>query len=465
MQFLNPSIRPNSGHQVPSSKISPKNETKPQEKQELKEMPLTKENLEALSNVDTHARAALLDQNTHSEISDLTTRDSNSVSGSTQDDRSVSSLTGSTKTSTSSEITIAGGRGLVGPDKKGAINKEATCRELLNLLKLSETDLKPFLPTFEDGIWVQTNPDAPQDAPGKPWTTETLTSSGWKKMDAKEFKEYMESNRKGASDTLNIKMGLAGSGDFGNYISDIKLGTFPTPHMDRGTGRDSTWRHTTYKLSHESKTGGVTSAQYKDKDSGSVKSFGKGSDRESLEQSQTPDMVLNDVIMTNMTDAYESKFGQETATDAILTPIKESLSTQLKNLNEALNSVQDNFYPAGMSILVAYDFNETTKEMNPVIKLIDPDNCMFIDNSNKGGEKETAFLNAFTEKATSMFSLGSSPPQLKSGSVRHTQQMALDIYNENGSEHPLNLQNPYLETVRGGIDALIIGLNKAPESP
>ena len=104
-------------------------------------------------------------------------------------------------------------------------------------------------------------------------------------------------------------MGLAGSGDFGNFISDIKLGTFPTPHMDRGTGRDSTWRHTTYKLSHESKTGGVTSAQYLDKDSGSVNSFGKGSDRESLEQSQTPDMVLNDVIMTNMINAYESKFG------------------------------------------------------------------------------------------------------------------------------------------------------------
>ena len=118
-----------------------------------------------------------------------------------------------------------------------------------------------------------------------------------------------------------------------------------------------------------------------------------------------------------------------------------------------------------MSILVAYDFNEATKEMSPVIKLIDPDNCMFIDDSNKNGEKETAFLNAFTEKATSMFSLGSSPPQLKSGSVRHTQQMALAIYNENESNHLLNIQNPYLETVRGGIDALIIGLNKTPESP
>ena len=115
-------------------------------------------------------RAELLDQDTRSVISDLTTRDSDSEIGSIQedppikDDRSVSSLTRSTK-ATSSEITIAGGRGLVGPDKKGAINKEATCRELLNLLKLSETDLKPFLPTFKEGIWVQTNPDADQAPP------------------------------------------------------------------------------------------------------------------------------------------------------------------------------------------------------------------------------------------------------------------------------------------------------------
>ena len=83
-----------------------------------------------------------------------------------------------------------------------------------------------------------------------------------------------------------------------------------------------------------------------------------------------------------------------------------------------------------MSILVAYDFNEASKEMSPVIKLIDPDNCMFIDDSNKDGKKEKDFLNAFTEKATSMFSFDSSP-QLKSGSVRHTQQMALKIYEKN----------------------------------
>ena len=51
MQFINSPSKTNSGRQVSSAKIPPKNKTKPQEKQELKEMPLTEENLAALSKV------------------------------------------------------------------------------------------------------------------------------------------------------------------------------------------------------------------------------------------------------------------------------------------------------------------------------------------------------------------------------------------------------------------------------
>ena len=47
MHFLNP-LRAKSGSQVPPAKTPPKKETTPLEKKKLKEMLLTKENLEAL---------------------------------------------------------------------------------------------------------------------------------------------------------------------------------------------------------------------------------------------------------------------------------------------------------------------------------------------------------------------------------------------------------------------------------
>ena len=133
MESLNPSIGPNSGPKVTPPKTHTGSKTENTHQEQPKPQNLTEQNLtlhnQQLSNVDNHARAALLDQDTRSVISDLTTRDSDSEIGSIhedppiKDDRSVSSLTGSTKASTSSEITIAGGRGLVGPDKKAPLTK------------------------------------------------------------------------------------------------------------------------------------------------------------------------------------------------------------------------------------------------------------------------------------------------------------------------------------------------------
>jgi hypothetical protein len=433
---------------LPSYPLKQSNKTSSEKKilNKYSSVPLSKENIAAHNNTfhQAHKNQDTMMKNSYArdpdQLSGITSRESDS-SGS-----EVSNLTSSTK---ESSISIAGGRGLVGPDGKGAINKKATCRELLNLLKLSETALKQFLPTLNDGIWVQINPDATQDTSESLWTPNTLACSGWEKMSANQFKDYMATMKKNPSDTLKIKMGLAGSEYFGTFISDIKLGTFPTPHMDRGTGRESIFRKIAFKSFHQYKRSGVTSAQYLNKDSRSVHSYGKGNSRENLEKSQTSDMVLKDVIMTNMINAYKTKF--ETPSLLDLNPIQVSLKEKLQDLNNALNSVQNNFYPSGMSILVAYKFEESTKTITPVIKLIDPDNCMFIDDSNKDDVNEKNFLNVLQQ-----YNSGN----VQSSSVSHVISMAKKIHENNELDQEVNLQNPYLDTVRGAIHSLIIGLNK-----
>ena len=366
-----------------------------------------------------------------------------------------SSRSTSSVSSTSSGISIAGGRGLVGPDSKGAINKKATCREMYNLLQLGSTDLKDFLPTLNDGIWVQTD-TKPQPDTTSNWTDDELMTSGWKKMDGTTFKDYMSKNRLSESDTINIKMGCAGDSDFGTTISDIKLGTFPTPHMDRGTGRDSIWRKMTFKATHIEKTSGVTSAQYLDTATTSVKSHQKGSHREKLEKSQDGSKVFNDVIKTNMKRALEDHIGSDNddVEDHMLV-LTGKLDLQLQDLSDKLNSLQDSFYPSGMSILVAYEVKDG--QLSPVIKLIDPDNCVFIAKDSKPDVKNQTFIDDI-KNHTSDKSY-SEKDKSYSGSVEHAQTMAKNIFEKVDTTYTPNSNNPYLETVRGGIASLRAAIN------